>query len=41
MLKLIAAALFAALFLSSCGLINRTLQVPGRTVQTLGRTLGF
>ncbi|MDQ8190067.1 hypothetical protein [Roseibacillus persicicus] len=41
MLKLIAIALTATLLLSSCGLVSRTLQVPGRTVQSLGRTLGF
>ncbi len=41
MIKLIATALLAALVLSSCGLANRTLQVPGRTIQSLTRTLGF
>lgn len=41
MLKLIAASLVAVLFLSSCGLLNRTLQVPGRTLKSVGRTFGF
>jgi len=41
MLKLIATAIAAALLLNSCALLQRTLKVPGRTVQTLGRTLGF
>lgn len=41
MLKLIAASLAACLLLSSCGLLSRTLSVPGRTIQSLGRTFGF
>lgn len=41
MIKLIAVALFATMFLSSCAALNRTLQLPGRTIQGLARTVGF
>lgn len=41
MLKLIVVALAALFFLSSCAVLSRTLQVPGRTFQSLTRTLGF
>jgi predicted small secreted protein len=41
MLKLIATALASVLLLSSCSLISNTLKIPGRTIQSLGRTVGF
>ncbi|MGJ8725972.1 MAG: hypothetical protein ACSHYB_15565 [Roseibacillus sp.] len=41
MKKLIAIALLATMFLSSCGLVSRTLQVPGRTLKSAARTFGF
>lgn len=44
MFKLIAAALFAALFLSSCGLpelIGNSFDLPNRTIQSAVRSLGI
>lgn len=40
-MKLIALALTSLLILSSCGLLRNTLKVPGRTLQSVGRTFGF
>lgn len=40
-MKLIAVALASLLLLSSCALISNTLKVPGRTLQSVGRTFGF
>ncbi|MBK1833042.1 hypothetical protein [Roseibacillus ishigakijimensis] len=41
MLKLLVAAVAASLLLSSCALLSNALKVPGRTVQSVGRTFGF
>ena len=41
MLKLITTAIAASLLLSSCALLRNAAQVPGRTLQSVGRTFGF